>query len=184
MPFSLDLLAVDLLLFVLRAQPVEEMLPLRREAADLRLDGIGQHAEGVGQEKLRNLLLVVGQVVVERSLELHVRVLQFDEDQRQAVDVEQHVGPAEAALASDPELRDGQIAILVRLVEVDQLNALLLLLALGVVELHRDAVAQQVVDFLVGGDERHGLTPVEQLFQRVLNGLGRDVRVQADGGLA
>ena len=66
------------------------------------------------------------------------------------------------------------------LVEIDQPHALLLLLALGIIELHRDAVAQQAVDFPVGGDERHRLTPVEQLFQRILNGLGRNVRVQAN----
>ena len=177
-----DFIAVNLFLLVLGAQPVEEMLPLRREAADLGLDGVREHAKGVGQEKLRDVLLVIGQVVVERGLEFHVRVFQFDEDQRDAVDVEQHVGTAEATLAFDPELRDGQITVLVWLIEINQLHTLLLLLALSVVELHRDAVAQQVVNFLVGGDERHGLTPVKQFFQRIINGFGRDVRVQADSG--
>ena len=156
------------------------MLPIRRKAADLGLDGVGKHAEGVGQKKLRNVGPVVDQVVVESSLELDVGVFQLDEDQRDAVDVEQHVGPAETALALDPELGNGQITVLVRLVEVNQPNAFLLLLTFGVVELHRDAIAQQVVNFVVGSDERHGLTPVEQLFQRLINGLCRNIWVQGE----
>ena len=141
------------------------MLPFRREAAHLRLDGVRQHAKGVRQEKLRYFPFVVRQVVLERGLELHVRVLQLDEDQWQAVDVEQYVWTAEAVFASDPKLRDGEITILVRIVEINQPHALLLLLALGVIELHRNAVAQQAVNFLIRGHERHGLPPVEQFFQ-------------------
>ena len=57
--------AVDFLLLVICAQPVKEMLPLRRDAAHLGLDGVGQHAKCVGQEKLRNLLLVSRQVVIK-----------------------------------------------------------------------------------------------------------------------
>ena len=56
--------------------------------------------------------------------------------------------------------------------------------ALGIVELNRNAIAQQVVNFLVGGHERHGLAPVEQLFQRLLNGLRWDIWIQSHGRFA
>ena len=63
------------------------------------------------EEELRDVRLVVGQVVVVGGLELDVGVLQFDEDQRQAVDVEQDVGPAAAALAPNPQLGDCQVLV-------------------------------------------------------------------------
>ena len=160
------------------------MLPLRRDAADLGLDGVREHAKRVRQEELRNLSLVVGQVVVERSLELHVRVLQLDEDQRQSVDVQYYVGTAKTALPFDPQLGDGEIAVLTRIVEVNQPHPFRLLLSLGIIELHRDAVAQQVVNLLIGGDESHGFAPIKQGFQCVLNRLFRDGWIQPDGGLA
>ena len=53
-PSRLIAVAIDLLFLVVRAQPVEEMFPLRRDAADLRFDGVRQHAKGVREEKLRN----------------------------------------------------------------------------------------------------------------------------------
>ncbi len=39
-PFCLICLAVNLLFLIISAKPVEEMLPFRRDAANLRLDGV------------------------------------------------------------------------------------------------------------------------------------------------
>ena len=71
---------------------------------------------------------------------------------------------------------------MVRRVEIQQPHAFLLPLPLRVVEFHRDAVTQQAIDFAVRSDERHRLPPIEQIFQRSLDGHQRDVRVQTDRG--
>src|SRR3546814_14612544 len=73
-------------------------------SADAGLDAVGEHAEGVGEEELGDVGLVVGQVVVGGA-QFDVRVLQLDEDQRQAVDVEQDVRSAVARLGDRKSTR-------------------------------------------------------------------------------
>jgi hypothetical protein len=72
-----------------------------------------RHAQGIGEEELRDVGLVVGEVVVVGRAQFDVGVLQFGEDQRQTVDVEQDVGAAVGGLgggagALDPELGDDE----------------------------------------------------------------------------
>jgi hypothetical protein len=45
---------------------------------------------------------------------------------------------------------------------------------LGVIELPGDAVTQQIVDFVVGGDERHGLAAIQKSFEGIFDGWSRD----------
>ena len=137
MPSSRICSRSDLLLLVVGAQPVEEVLPLGGQAADAGLDAVGEHAQGVGEEELGDVRLVVGQVVVVGGAQLDVGVLQLDEDQRQAVDVEQDVRAAVARLgrctgALNPELGDGEELVVRRggVVEINDLDPLLAVAAL------------------------------------------------------
>ena len=79
--------------FAVDPLPVGEMLPARRHAADLRLAAVGQDDEGVVPEQLRDGLLVVLQVVLVGVFEPPVALLEFDEDQRQAVDEADQIAP-------------------------------------------------------------------------------------------
>jgi hypothetical protein len=82
-----DFLAIDFFFFILNAQPGEKMLPLRGDAADTRFNCVGEDAKGVGQEQLRDFLLIGGEVVVECGTELDIRILQLDKHQRDAVHI-------------------------------------------------------------------------------------------------
>jgi hypothetical protein len=146
---------------------VEEVLPLGGHAADAGLDAVGEHAQHIGQEQLRDVVLVVGQVVVEGRAQLDVGVLQLDEHQRQAIHIEQHVRAAEAGLggrarALNPKLADGEEVVLARVVEVDHLDAFPSRAALGVLELDPHAIADQPVQLPVGRHHGQGLTLVEK----------------------
>src|SRR5690606_32395910 len=61
---SANLLAANLFLFVFRAQPVEEVLPLGTQAANTGFDTIAEHTESIGQKQLRNVVAIVDQVVI------------------------------------------------------------------------------------------------------------------------
>ena len=62
---------------------------------------------------------VVAQVVVVGVLQVAVRRLQLDEDQRDAVDEPDQVGPPVVEVASDPELGDEQEVVVLRVLPVD-----------------------------------------------------------------
>ena len=183
-----DLLALDLLLLIVGPQPVEEMLPLGGQAADAGFDAVGEDAQGVGEEKLGDVRLVVGQVVVVGGAQFDVRVLQLDEDQRQAVDVEQNVRAAIArfgrrACALNPELGDGEELVVGRgrIVEIDDPDPLLAIAALFVLELDPHTVADESVHLTIGGDGGHGLALVAKLLERVVDGGFGNARIQGDG---
>ena len=74
--------------------PVGKMFPACRHAADLGAGAVGEDDEGVVPEHLRNRVLVVFQVVLVGVLDLAVALLQFDKDERQAVDEADQIGPA------------------------------------------------------------------------------------------
>ncbi len=74
--------------------------------------------------------------------------------------------------ALDPELRHGEAMVALpvfRVVEVDHLDALLLLLARCILEVDRNAIAQQAVEFAIGGHKAHRLAPVGQPGQRLVD---------------
>ncbi len=99
-----DLVAADFLFFILRAQPVEEMLPLGTQAAQARLDAVAEHAEGIAEKQLRNVRLVVAEVVIVGGTQFDAGVLQLDEHQRQAVDIQKNIGAAVGGLGIMPVL--------------------------------------------------------------------------------
>ena len=111
-----DPLAVHLLFFIVHPQPVKKVFPSGAKTADPGFDRIGENAEGVGVEKLRNVVLVIIEVVVKSRAQLDVGVLQLDKDQRQAVDVKNDVGTAIGGFGGlprrfNPELGDGEVVV-------------------------------------------------------------------------
>ena len=100
--------------------------------------------EGVGDDVLVH---VVGEVVVEALADVLVDRLQFDEDQRQAVDEADQIGAAVVVRRADTgelQLAHGEKAIGTRrVVEVDHPGASGLLAALGVPILDGNTTANQ-----------------------------------------
>ena len=83
-----------LLAFAVDPLPLREMLPARRHAADLRLAAVRQDDDGVVPEQLRDgLLVVLAGCSCRRVRALPCALLEFDEDQRQAVDEADQIGP-------------------------------------------------------------------------------------------
>ncbi len=97
------------------------MFPTGGETAHAGFDGVGQDAKGVGQKELGDVVLVVGQVVVERGFQLDGGVFQLDEHKRNAVDIEQDIGPPEIQVAFYPELGHGEKPVLPLIIEIDHL---------------------------------------------------------------
>ena len=131
-------LGVDLL-------PFEEVLPGRGDGADLRLGTVREDDEPVRDEDVRDRVAVVGEVVVVGVLEVAVRRLQLDEDERDAVDEAEEVGPALVQVALDPELRDEEEVVVGRVLPVDDGEPLGLPAAVRLANGDRDAVAEQLM---------------------------------------
>ena len=98
-------LVIDLL-------PFGEVLPPRRHAADPAFRSVRQDDDGVVPEDLWDRVSIVGEVVLEGVLKRLVRCLQFDEEQRDAVDESDEIGPLPAVLARNPELRSEKEIVL------------------------------------------------------------------------
>ena len=78
-------------------------------AAHPAFQAIAQHHKGVVIKQLRNDILVIGKIVVVGVFQLAVGGLQFDEQERNAVDKPDDVGAAlTLAFALNPELTYGQ----------------------------------------------------------------------------
>ena len=102
-----------------------------------------------------------------------MRRLQFDEDQRQAVDEADQVGAALVHLAGDPELRGEEEVVVLRLVPVDDADGLGDLLAFRAANGDPDAVLQQLVDLPVGVGGAQGAAIAGQLLDGLFDGLRR-----------
>ena len=100
--------------FVVDLLPFGEVLESGRHAADLGLGAVRQDDEGVVPEHLWDRVLVVGEVVLVGEFQLFVGCLQFDEDQRNAVDEADEIGPLLAVVAGNPKLRGQEEVVVVR----------------------------------------------------------------------
>ena len=135
-------LGVDLL-------PFEEVLPGRGDRPHLGLRAVREDDEPVGDEDVGDRVAVVGEVVVVGVLEVAVRRLQLDEDERDAVDEAEQVCPALVQVALDPELGDEEEVVVRRVVPVDDGQALGVPAAVRLADGDRDAVAEQLVHLAV-----------------------------------
>ena len=154
-----DRVEADHAFFVLAdAFPVVEMLEFRSERADLAFKTVAQQDDGIAVKQPGDSVFVVAQVGFVGHPEFAVVGFQFDENQRNAVDETEDVG-ALAALrfALDPHLLHGEEIVLPRLIEVEHADALAFHAFTPLVDvIHRDAVFQVVVFFLVEVGEGFG----------------------------
>ncbi len=143
------LLAVEFLLLVIHAEPLEEELILAVPGTNLGLQAIAQHTDLVESKDVRDVLPIARQVLVVRFFYLDGGVFQFDEDDRQTIHKEEHVGTAIAVMSLDPHLVDAMEVIAVGMVEVDEAHDVEVILAVAA-HLYLDAVAYLLVERIVG----------------------------------
>ena len=99
------------------------------------------------------VVFVIREVLLKSGLEIAVDVLALDEQQGQAVDEAHDVGSPTVEVAAHPQFAHAEEVVVLRRLEVKDLQPLPHPLALVVVEGDQHAVAQQVVLLAVGGDE-------------------------------
>ena len=78
--------------------------------------------------------------------------LQLDEQQRQAVDEADEIGPLGVELACEPDLRGEEGLIPLRALPIDDADEFRLARPVRVAHVHRDALAQQIMNFGIGAD--------------------------------
>ncbi len=106
--------------FIVNPLPFNEMIEACGQTADQAFASVREDDEGVVPEELRNRVLVIAQVVVERVL--RPELFQFDEDERQAVYKAHKVSAAPIHVTSDPELRGEEEIVLLRMLPINYLH--------------------------------------------------------------
>ena len=166
------------------ALPCVEVLPAAGDRADLRLLAVAEHHYRIVVEEMGNGVAVVRVVLLEGGLEVPVDVLALDEQQRKAVDEADDVRPAPVEIAAHPQLAHAEKVIVGGLVEVEDPEALVHQLALGVAVRDPHAVAHQRVLLPVGGgDALRGGGLGNLPYRIVVGGIG-ETRVQGGELLA
>ncbi len=154
-----------------------------------QLLALGGDAEHVGDEELRDVLLVVV-VDLERAVEPAHRVahgrLGLDEDERQAVDEQHEVRASLGGPGAEGELARDDVLVVLEVLEVDEANGDVLVVR---PEGHRAVAAQPRGQLLVGLEEavgahreHDGAQLVEHLVGAVGN--GGDLGVEPDERVA
>jgi hypothetical protein len=82
------------LVLALDALPLHPTLPVGGERADAAVGAVAGDEQRVAPEQRRNLLLVVGEVLVEGGARRHAGLLEFDHHPGQAIDEADQIGPA------------------------------------------------------------------------------------------
>ena len=164
--------------------PLGEVLPLAGDGAVAGAVAVRHDQEGVVMEGMGDdvLVRVVGEVVVKPLADVLVDRLQLDEDQRQAVDETDQVGTAVVigrADAGELQLAHGEEAVRARgIVEIDHPSAGGLPVSLGVSVFHGYASAEQSIEIAVVLHPRAADVVDGQGPHRVLDGRGRQARVE------
>ena len=127
--------------------PLQEILLRRADGAVLQALGIvaGEDELHGAEEPLVELGLLVGKVLPDAVADGDAAVLQLQHADGDAVDIEHEVRPPLVVALERHLLGDGKV-VLLRLIPVDEVDGFRDLARL---DLHRHAVAQQVVDGLV-----------------------------------
>jgi hypothetical protein len=111
------------LVLALDALPLHPAPPVGGERADAAVGAVAGDEQRVAPEQRRNLLLVVGEVLVEGGPRRHARLLEFDHHPRQAIDEADQIGPAGIERTGDAELADQQEVVVLRLFPIDHAQA-------------------------------------------------------------
>ena len=161
---------------------VPRLKPLlaRGEAAHARAHAVRDDQQGVGVEERGDLRLVRTELVIRAP---HVGgaadgVLELEHHQRQAVDEQHHVGPAVDLALDHGELVDGQVVVVLGVVEVDDAHLSAANLTVGSAVLDGDAVDELPMRGAVAGNEV-GALGAEKTLEGVLDGRCWEVGVEA-----
>ena len=84
------------------AEPLKEIFIIGGESAEPGFDGVGENANLIEGEKIRDVVPIVGQIFVVCGFEFDIAVFEFDKNERKSVDIENEVGAAEAVLTLNP----------------------------------------------------------------------------------
>lgn len=128
------------------------------EGSGLGFQSVRDDAKGVveeqrGDDRLVGLYLVVG--LSDGGVGVG-RVLELDDYERQAVDVENDVGPLVLVALNDGVLVDGEEDVFFGILEIDEPDALAAILA-AFAHVHGHAFGQHFVEGFVGVDELGGI---------------------------
>ncbi len=123
-------------------------------------------------------IAVVGQVLVVGVADVLMDVLQLDEEERDAVDEAQDVGPAAVGVARDPQLAHDQEAVVGRLPEVEDAQPQVLCRAIRPLHGHRHAVPVVVVLLAVDLDQRLDRAGLDDEAHRLIVRVGRQAGIE------
>ena len=177
------LLAVEVLLFAILPEPLEEELIVSIECAEACFKTVGENAQLVECKNVRDVLAVRQEVLVVCLFHLDCRVLQLDEHDRQSVDEKENIRAAIVVMAANPHLAHDRKDVIRRAVEVDKADKVEVLLV-ALAGLYLDAVADAVVEAVV--DVRHVLAGevAAKVGVDAVDFLAVDARVEAFQGCA
>ncbi len=133
-----------LVVLVLESAPGHEAFLAGGQGADTRRDAIGNYQCLVEHEQVWNFFLIGLDLIVGIP---HIgifirRILEFDHRHGQAIDKYHHIRAAVHLAAKQRELIDHQKLVVVRALEIDELDVIGLFLV-TLIELHLDAIDQQ-----------------------------------------
>jgi len=107
-----------------------------------------------------------------------VRGLEFDEDQRDAVDKPDQVGPALVEITRDPELRGKEEVVVGRSVPVDHPHGFMYGRTLRILVRDFDSFLEELVDLPVRIDRAHGAPVTDDLTDRFFDCHAGQIAVQ------
>ncbi len=165
--------------------PRLEPLTSRAERADARLDAVGNDERRVGGEQRRDLCLV-GLELLERAPHRGVfigSVLELDDCEREPVGEQHDVRAPRVLPLAHRELVDGEPVVVVGGGEVEDARLRAGDRAIGAAVLDGDAVHQHSVQGAVSFQKGRRVN-ARELAVRVFQGLGRQVRIEADERLS
>src|SRR6266566_2820338 len=158
--------------------PFAEVFEPRCDCTDFGLASVRQDDEPIMPEDLRNRVPVVLEITIVSILESSVRGFQLNEDQREAVDETDEIGPTLVHLAGNPKLRGQEEIVVVRIVPVDDSHLLdPLFFALSHAYLY--AVLQEQIDFPVCLYRAHCAAISLEFLDCRVDRVRRQVRVQS-----
>ena len=144
------------LVFLFQPFPFVEKFIFAAKRAYLRFEAVGKHHEGVEMEDLRDRLLIIRVVHRVGVLHIHVLLLQLHEQQRNAVDKSDDIGPATIQIPVDLHFLDRKKMILFRFVEIEDPCITLFPLAIFLAVFHLDPPAKHPILVFVRLDQRGG----------------------------
>ena len=155
------------------------MIPFAGDGAEFCFFAVAKHDDGVVVEDVGDGVAVVRVVAVVRGFEVPVDVFAFDEEERQAVDEADDVCPPAVEVAFYPQFAHAEEVVVFRCFKIEDLEAFPHLLAFGIAECDRYAVADEVVLFAVGGDDALRCSRGCDLPDRVVVGVFGQAGVQS-----